>query len=92
MLSKAIERVRMTVETPEVAPTVPTLKLLSHRTCFFQEKGSVLTTCRDGVIIFMTRLRVIKGTVRNLPRPESPNPKKYVSLFVQKTTKSEPFA
>ena len=38
MLSKAIERVRMTVETPEVAPTVPTLKLLSHRTCFFQGK------------------------------------------------------
>ena len=38
------------------------------------------------------RLRVIKGTHCNLPRPESPNPKKYVSLFVQKTTKSEPFA
>ena len=38
------------------------------------------------------RLRVIKGTHFNLPRPESPNPKKYVSLFVQKTTKSEPFA
>ena len=38
------------------------------------------------------RLRVIKGTHYNLPRPESPNPKKYVSLFVQKTTKSEPFA
>ena len=35
-----------------------------------------------------TRLRVIKGTHCNLPRPESPNPKKYVSLFVQKTTKS----
>ena len=33
-----------------------------------------------------------KGTHCNLPRPESPNPKKYVSLFVQKTTKSEPFA
>ena len=38
------------------------------------------------------RLRVIKGTHCNLPRPESPNPKKYVSLFVQKTTKSAPFA
>jgi hypothetical protein len=31
-------------------------------------------------------LRVIKGTHCNLPRPESPNPKKYVSLLVQKTT------
>jgi len=31
-----------------------------------------------------TRLRVIKGTHCNLSRPESPNPKKYAPLLVQK--------